>query len=671
MPQFRSLLLSTVLILGLVLPGTLISSPTTRRANAAGIAVSIGDDLADVTRQTERKSSRAARERQQGDRQPNRERADSRTGDDPKGTRPGMAKSARPEPSKTRQDRRQNPRQDTQRERRNDRKQAERKQEDKQKNRKQDSTQDLSQPGSQDLSQPGSQDLSQPGSQDQQPPVELASGLLPTTETIALAEGSPPSTEDRYIVVLEESTGDAINVMTDIAADAAGVVPTHVYENVFAGFAAVIPDDQLAAVENDPRVEAVLADEVVFADAQLVPTGIDRIDADLNPTANIGSGERVDVDVAVIDTAGNDAHPDLNVWAWTNCTTSADSDDHGHGTHVGGIIGALDNDVGVVGVAPGARIWNVRVLRATSDGRATGLTSWIICGLDFVAKHATNQGQGDIEVANLSLGQPGSDNDCKTVLTDKFHQAICRTVAAGVTVVVSAGNDTLDAANKVPAAYDEVITVSALADSDGQRGGVGEATWRGADDSLASFSNFGADIDIAAPGVSILSTVPTGSCALCDPSGYRQGTGTSMAAPHVAGAAALYLANNPNATPSQVQAELLSNREALTLPNDPDGIDEGAVNVNANPEPPVPPPAPVPSNPPPSAPVPSNPPPSAPVPSDPLPTVSQPPTLGNDESATATNDKNENKKKGKGKKGKGKSGKGKKGKGKSGKGKKP
>ena len=91
----------------------------------------------------------------------------------------------------------------------------------------------------------------------------------------------------------------------------------------------------------------------------------------------------------------------------------------------------------MVGVAPGARLWNVRVLK----NGGSGYDSWIICGLDFVTKHATDQsdGLGDIEVANLSLGGAGSDSDCQTDLTDKFHQAFCRAVAAGVTVVVAAG----------------------------------------------------------------------------------------------------------------------------------------------------------------------------------------------------------------------------------------
>jgi subtilisin family serine protease len=182
-------------------------------------------------------------------------------------------------------------------------------------------------------------------------------------------------------------------------------------------------------------------------------------------------------------------------------------------------------------------------------------------------------------VANVSLGKSRTDSDCATDLNDLFHQAFCRVVAAGVTVAVAAGNDSHDAALEVPAAYDEVITVSALADSDGQPGGTGPDTTSGPDDILAPFSNFGADVDLAAPGVDILSTVPTGWCDLCRSSGYRFLSGTSMATPHVAGAAALYLATHPGATPAQVKAALLAAREAIHLSGDPDGIDEGVLNV--------------------------------------------------------------------------------------------
>jgi subtilisin family serine protease len=130
-----------------------------------------------------------------------------------------------------------------------------------------------------------------------------------------------------------------------------------------------------------------------------------------------------------------------------------------------------------------------------------------------------------------------------------MHQAICNSVAAGVTYVVAAGNESDDAANHVPAAYDEVITVSALADFNGAPGGGAASTCRAdEDDTLANFSNYGTDVDLIAPGVCINSTWKGG--------GYNIISGTSMASPHVAGAAALYKVKNPGASPLQVKSGL-------------------------------------------------------------------------------------------------------------------
>ena len=130
-----------------------------------------------------------------------------------------------------------------------------------------------------------------------------------------------------------------------------------------------------------------------------------------------------------------------------------------------------------------------------------------------------------------------------------MHTAICSSVAAGVTYVVAAGNETDNAANHVPAAYDEVITVSALADFNGLPGGGAAATCRtDVDDTFASFSNYGADVDLIAPGVCISSTWKGG--------GYSTISGTSMASPHVAGGAALVKAGNPGASPAQVKSTL-------------------------------------------------------------------------------------------------------------------
>jgi subtilisin family serine protease len=436
------------------------------------------------------------------------------------------------------------------------------------------------------------QDHQRKRQKDRQPgqPDELPTGVLPAAGTVDPdVDGHPVSAKNHYIVLLKSSAGDALNASSTIASGKSGVTPTFVYRYVFNGFAAVIPPDQLDAVRNDPRVEAVVSDRVVTASTRTIPTGINRIDAEENATTDIdGTDERVDVDVAVLDTEGKSTHPDLNQYAWANCTPSHNNfDDYGHGTHVSGTIGALDNGVNVngvdvVGVAPGARLWNIKVLV-----NGYGLDSWIICGLDLVAQYSSPQsdGLGDIEVANMSLGgevDPANPTDaCGSGLIDPEHEAICNVVNAGVTMVVAAGNETDDAANYAPASYGEVITVSALADSDGEPGAHGPNTsFDDPDDSFAFFSNYGADVDIAAPGEDILSTVPTGSCAICDPSGYTEISGTSMATPHVAGAAALYLATHPGQSPAQVKTALLNARVTGPIPGDNnDTIDEGILNV--------------------------------------------------------------------------------------------
>jgi subtilisin family serine protease len=311
----------------------------------------------------------------------------------------------------------------------------------------------------------------------------------------------------------------------------------------------------------------VQPDGVATIVAQTTPTGIDRVNADLSPTAAIdGVDARVDVDVAVIDTGIDLTHPDLNVHTAgaRNCSTGRSANDgNGHGTHVAGTIGALDNGIGVVGVAPGARVWPVRVLNNAGSGR----WSDVICGIDYVTAHAS-----EIEVANMSLGGPGSDSQCGTN-QDAVHEAICASVAAGVTYVVSAGNSDQNAAGFVPAAYDEVITVSALADFNGQPGGGAAPTCRtDVDDTIADFSNWGPDIDLIAPGVCILSTWKRG--------GYGTISGTSMASPHVAGGAALYAANHSGALPSEVKSAL-QNAGSFdwNTSGDPDGIQERLLNV--------------------------------------------------------------------------------------------
>ncbi len=391
----------------------------------------------------------------------------------------------------------------------------------------------------------------------------LAASTALTLGATGLAAHAAPSPSPvggpaPYIVVLNDSA--SADVLAPLQADRFGFELGHIYSSALQGYSATLTPATAAALEASPAVQWVQEDTAVETTAQSTPTGIDRANADASPTAKInGVDERVDVDVAVIDTGADLNHPDLNIYkaGAKNCSVGAVSanDLHGHGTHVAGTIGAIDNGSGVVGMAPGARIWPVKVL--TDAG--TGLNSDVICGIDYVTANAAK-----IEVANMSLGGSGTDDqNCGNSNNDAMHKAICRSVDAGITYVVAAGNDSEDAKNSTPAAYDEVITVSALADFNGKPGGGAATTCRSdVDDTFADFSNYGADVDIIAPGVCINSTWMLG--------GYNTISGTSMASPHVAGAAALYKANHPTASPAAVKTAL-QNAGSLDWNNADDG----------------------------------------------------------------------------------------------------
>ena len=364
--------------------------------------------------------------------------------------------------------------------------------------------------------------------------------------------------DGRYIVTLKDGTD--VDAAKGRAARL-GVKPDRTYKHALKGYSAHLDPGQLAALRTDPDVDAVVPDEVFSMTAQTRPTGIKRVNVPENQIAQINgtdgdvtSGERVDADVAIVDTGIDKNHPDLNVVGGISCSTDNPNawgdDPNGHGTHVAGTVGALDNTIGVVGVAPGVRLWAVRILNSAGDG----LLSWYVCGLDWITaqKDPLDPTRPLIEAVNMSVAKDGTDdNNCGFTNKDVIHKAICRLVATGVTVVAAAGNNHFSAAKLKPASYNEVITVSALADTDGRPGGEGGNlcySWGGydQDDTFADFSNFGVDVDLIAPGKCIYSTLPGNH--------YGYISGTSMAAPHVTGAAALYKASRPLATPAEVRA---------------------------------------------------------------------------------------------------------------------
>lgn len=250
-----------------------------------------------------------------------------------------------------------------------------------------------------------------------------------------------------------------------------------------------------------------------------IPWGIDRIDADEIWFENTGEG----IKVGILDTGINIDHPDLaaNFMGGINFVNPKKTcnDDNGHGTHVAGTVAAISNEIGVIGVAPKAHLYAVKVL----DRSGSGYLSDLIDGLDWCIKN-------DIKVVNMSLGT--------TADIQSFHEAITNAYNHGITLVAAAGNEYPGPVN-YPAAYSKTIAVSAINESD----------------QMAYFSCTGEEIDLAAPGVNILSTYKRG--------GYKILSGTSMATPHVTGVAALVLKESPGLSPDEVKSTLKRRAEWL------------------------------------------------------------------------------------------------------------
>jgi subtilisin family serine protease len=376
---------------------------------------------------------------------------------------------------------------------------------------------------------------------------------------------------NHYIIVLQDAVSDPVAAALELQRADNLTVET-VYDTALNGFEALVPADRLSALSADTRVKYIEQDEVVQIDPfevteidalnrledtipdvpqppQVVPQGVVRIGGTQSPTAKIsGTDHRVDIDIAIIDSGIQVNHPDLNVVGGRDFTRRGTSfnDENGHGTHVAGTVAALDNGIGVVGVAPGARLWAVRVMNQFG----TGSTSSIISGINWVAQRR------NIRVANMSVG----GNYSRAI-----NEAVERAVAGGLVIVAAAGNESQNVAEFSPASSDSAISVSAL-----QTGALP------GDELFARFSNFGVGVTLTAPGVGVRSTYLRGRYATMD--------GTSMAAPHVTGAAALYLAGHPGASPAQVRQALLDNAEKAPLGGwigDPDGEAEPLVRVDS------------------------------------------------------------------------------------------
>jgi subtilisin len=342
---------------------------------------------------------------------------------------------------------------------------------------------------------------------------------------------------DPYVVTLRDSVPSVGATVDALRKGMSFPAPEQRYSSALKGFSAELTAGQVAKVRANPAVAFVQPDVTysatgmqALAAGETAPPGVRRVGAATTALAHATPSAAI----AVLDTGVDLANPDLDAVSGTNCVKPGTpaQDDNGHGTNVAGIAAARNTGAGVVGVAPGARIYAVKIL----GNRATGTLSQFLCGINWVTANAAALG---IRVANMSVAGTGSDDgNCGNTNGDAEHKAICASVAAGVAYAVSAGNSAVDFARTIPAAYREVLTVTAITDTDGQPGGTGPAacTRKELDDRTGSYSSFAvspasAAHTIAAPGTCVVSTGLGG--------GSSTYTGTSQAAPHAAAAVAL------------------------------------------------------------------------------------------------------------------------------------
>ena len=424
-----------------------------------------------------------------------------------------------------------------------------------------------------------------------------AAGWLAVAATPASAQQAGDIVPGRYIVIFDSGTSPGAAAAN--LGRAHGFQVRHVYSRALNGMAIQFPAGAaeagiLTALRRDPRVLSIGADLYAVA-IDTVTDGLNRIHGGVYNAVVPSTG--AGVTVAVFDSGLDFNHADLddniNINRSRNCLGGGGcvlggQDDNGHGTFVGGILAAeAGNDLDIVGVAPDAELIAVKVL----DEEGSGPFTDIIAGIEYVI----GLGSGVVQVANMSLGLRCSvctdDSTHPTVIA--FHTAVDALVAAGITLVVAAGNENADAANSIPASFDSVVTVSAMADWDGEPGGDGGAIifiglGKQNDDTFAKFSNYGADVDVIAPGFLVTSLIWGGVTG--------SDSGTRFSAPYTAGVAALFIAAGGSPVPADVRNALIQTGEchenagatlygdsggcAEIWPNDKDGIAEPMVRAD-------------------------------------------------------------------------------------------
>lgn len=484
--------------------------------------------------------------------------------------------------------------------------------------------------------------------------------MLALFATLAPAAIAAPATAS-YVVVLKDDVAHPAYLAHRHERNR-GAEITHVYGVAIKGYSAELTSGQVKAVEKDPNVKYVESDGVIRPKGQAVGNQLKRVYANLSQLHIDGNdvpGDRVNADIAILDT-GVYQHPDLNIVARVNCVGGGggckpgqfDDDAYGHGTHVAGDAAAIDNGIGAVGTAPGARIWSVKVIKRIGyvgtdevgmslggvvseedGGTITNLEdgnnrmSDAIAGINYVTAHSS-----EIEVANMSFACVTDEWGCAHTA---LKEAIATSVNSGVVWVAAAGQEGMGVANNLyqirhyPALLSDVITVSAMADYDGLPGSLSNADAcplekgfqhddrlmrEGKDAGIEGGglgSNYGPEVDMTAPGSCVFSTWsrlnPGGTNVYGIPGGSEYGFmyGSSVASALVAGAAADIAAQfNPNSRidVEKIRAALLGagnyNWEDLRPDGDggsyvsPDGVKEPLLDLHAVPLPSLPSPVP-------------------------------------------------------------------------------